>query len=167
MFIMLIVLVLTIIALFRSFSSIYGFAAEETSFDNSKEADKDSIFAKTDNENDSFSDLFEPAAASKHFREDSDSMFNDQNFSDIINSGYDYLDPCNPIHMIDPCSPYYSMYHLEEAIHGHDPFDPCDPLNTTDPISPYCVLNDDDFADSSSSFDDSFSSGSSFDDSFS
>lgn len=167
MFIMLIVLVLTGIALFRAFSSIYGFAAEETSFNNSKEADKDSIFAKTDNENDSFSDLFEPAAASKHFREDSDSMFSDQNFSGTSNSGYDYLDPCNPVHMIDPCSPYYSMYHPEEDIHIHDPFDPCDPLNTTDPASPYCVLNDDDFADSSSSFDDSFSSGSSFDDSFS
>ena len=149
MFILLIVLVLTGIALFKAFSSIYGFAAEETSFDNSKEAD---------NENDSFSDLFEPAAASKHFREDSDSMFSDQNFSGTSNSGYDYLDPCNPV---------YSMYHPEEAIHRHDPFDPCDPLNTTDPISPYCVLNDDDFADSSSSFDDSFSSGSSFDDSFS
>ena len=138
----------------RAFSSLYVFAAEETSFDNSKEAD---------NENDSFSDLFEPAAASKHFREDSDSMFSDQNFSGTSNSGYDYLDPCNPVHMIDPCS----LYHPEEAIHRHDPFDPCDPLNTTDPISPYCVLNDDDFADSSSSFDDSFSSGSSFDDSFS
>ena len=158
MFIMLIVLVLTGIALFRAFSSLYVFAAEETSFDNSKEAD---------NENDSFSDLFEPSVASKHFREDSDSMFSDQNFSGTSNSGYDYLDPCNPVHMIDPCSPYYSMYHPEEAIHRHDPFDPCDPLNTTDPISPYCVLNDDDFADSSSSFDDSFSSGSSFDDSFS
>ena len=111
MFILLIVLVLTGIALFKAFSSIYGFAAEETSFDNSKEAD---------NENDSFSDLFEPAAASKHFREDSDSMFSDQNFSGTSNSGYDYLDPCNPVHMIDPCSPYYSMYHPEEAVLAPD-----------------------------------------------
>lgn len=80
-FILLIVLVLTGIALFRAFSSLYGFAAEETSLDNSKGADKDSICAKADNENDSFSDLFEPSVASKHFREDSDSMFSDQNFS--------------------------------------------------------------------------------------
>lgn len=158
MFIMLIVLVLTSIALFRTFSSIYGFAAEETSFDNSKEAD---------NKNDSFSDLFEPSAASKHFREDSDSMFSDQNFSGTSSSGYDYLDPCNPIHMIDPCSPYYSMYHPEEAIHGHDPFDPCDPLNATDPASPYCVSNNDNFIDSTGSFENSFTSGSSFKDPFS